>query len=78
MTTADAVKKLSSDLKRDKEFRATYHANIAMCFMDEFAKWERKHPKTAVPYKVIREVANNGATLFLEMFCGEIKYPEGR
>ena len=68
MTTAEAVKKLTSELKADAGFRESYKANIALAFYDEYFSKEN-FPETPKMKVIIHEIANNAADRFLNLWC---------
>lgn len=76
--TSLATKILVTALKKDKGLREAYHANIAMAFKDNCAQFKSKTGKKSLSKEDIHQIANNAAEYFLQLFCDEIKYPEGR
>jgi len=68
MTTKEAVKKLTTELKSDEDFRKSYQANIAICFIDECNEWRDKNEKENIPSKAFHEIANKAADRFLNLW----------
>ena len=78
MSTKDAIKQITTKLKKDKNYRESWSANIAMAFKDNYRQYKSKTGKKALSFEDIHEISNNAAEYFLQLLCGEIKYPEGR
>jgi len=60
ITTQEAVKKLTSELKKDEGFYQSYQANIAMAFYDAFDLKKDLHAN-----------ANEGAKKFLDFWINQ-------
>jgi hypothetical protein len=69
MTTKNAVKKLTTELKSDSSFRESYKANIAIAFIDECNEWRDKNERETIPAKAFHEIANKAADRFLDSWC---------
>lgn len=69
ISTAKAVKKLQTELKRDKAFRGGYKANIAAQFKDECDRYKKRHNKKSLNKYDIELIANRAAENFLILFC---------
>jgi hypothetical protein len=65
-------------IKKDKEVRQAYVANIAMAFYDEHARYKKKTGKKSLSKHDIITVANTAAENFMRLLCDEIKAPKGR
>lgn len=76
-TLKSALAVVTANLKKDKEYRESWKANIAMAFKDRVAKHKNDNPGDVIEMDV-HEVANDAAENFLQLLCDEIKYPEGR
>lgn len=63
MTTAEAIKHLSKELKDDPDYWRSWKANIAIQFQDEFHRDYKE--------KGIHEISNNAAQRFLELLTYE-------
>lgn len=74
----DAIVVLKKALKEDKEYRETWIANIAMSFVDNKAWYRKRSGKKVLSNEDFHKVANLSAEHFLNLLCGEIKYPKGR
>lgn len=74
----DYTVQLAKELKKHKDYRETWQANIAMAYFDAHAAHVRKTGKKQMSQKDILTIANNAADYFLRLLCDEIKYPEGR
>ncbi len=72
------MKELVKQLKKDKELRETWIANVAMSFVDNYNSYKRKSKKTKLNSTDIHSIANNAAEYFTQLLCDEIKFPEGR
>jgi hypothetical protein len=78
MKTPDAIKHLQKELKKDKGYRETWVANIAMPFYDEFNRWKKKNPGKHPNSQDIHKIGNKAAEDFLKILCDQIEYPSGR
>jgi hypothetical protein len=78
MKTKDGVNALAKALKKDKELRYAWQANIAMSFMDEMATYKKAAGKRRLSNADLHFIANEGAERFLKLLCKQIKYPKGR
>jgi hypothetical protein len=72
------VRNFTKLLKKDKELRQAYHANIAMAFYDNYHWYKKKTGKKVMSNKDIHAIGNNGAEYFLKLLCDEMKTPAGR
>jgi len=75
---SESIKTLTRALKKDKDYRRSWSANIAMAFNDNLAQYKKKTGKKVLSRADIYIVANNAAEYFLQSLCNEIKYPKGR
>lgn len=66
MKTKDAIDHLISELKKDKEYRISWEASIAMAFKDAFHYSGHKHDS-----EVVHEVANKAAAAFIDQLIGK-------
>ncbi len=71
MTTKEAVEFLTKKLKKDKAFRHTYKANIAICFVDEYDEWRKKNNGKFTTRKSIIDISNKAADRFLDLWCSK-------
>ena len=78
MTTARALNHITDLLKKDKDYRRSWSANIAMAYIDNEHWYKRKTGKKTLNRKDKHIIANNASEYFLQLLCDEIKYPEGR
>lgn len=67
MNIAKATKVLTDAIKKDKELKYGYKANIAMAFKDEYARKSRE--KNHLNKEDIHEIANQAADNFLDQWC---------
>lgn len=73
-----AVNRFIKTLKKDKELRHAFHANIAMAFYDNYCWHKKKTGKKVMSDRDVRTIGDNGAEYFLQLLCDEIKCPAGR
>jgi len=66
MKTEEAVKKLTSEIKKDNGLRESYKANIAMAFYDECV---RNQVDDDLPLELLHKIANKAADNFLDNWC---------
>ena len=78
MTTQEAIKHLTKQLKKDAGYRESWKANIAMAFKDRHYQYKKEKNKKLLSNEDIHIVANEAAEYFLRLLCDEIKYPKGR
>ena len=78
MKTGNALKELTKVLKKDKEYRYAWLANIAMAFKDGVRQYKKEKNKKVLSEVDIHMVANRAAEYFIKLLCDEIKYPKGR
>lgn len=78
MKTAEAMKQLKKALQKDKEYRYSWVANIAMAYKDNYHWWKVKHKKSVMNKEDLHCIANNAAEYFIKQICDEHKYPKGR
>lgn len=69
MNTKESVKQLINQLKKDKEFRETWKASIAVSFLDAVAKYKKLKKKKVLTQKDFYIISNNVAEFFLEILC---------
>ena len=69
---------LVNQLKKDKELRYAWKANIAMAFSDRVHQYKREKKKKVLSNQDIHIASNEAAEYFLQLLCDEIKYPKGR
>lgn len=69
---------LVKNLKKDKQLRETWQANIAMAYMDNWSWHAKKTGKTVMNREDRHIISNNAADYFLKLLCDEIKCPGGR
>ena len=65
-------------LKKDKGYRESWKANIAMAYSDTLDAYKRKNNKKHLNANDMHIIANKAAEYFLKQLCGELKYPKGR
>jgi len=68
MTTEEAVKHLTTQLKTDAGFREGYKANIAMAFVDEWSN--EQFQQSDQDDAAVHRLANQAAENFLNLWCG--------
>ena len=78
MKTKDAVKHLQEQLIEDLELRNAYKSTIAVCFYDAFVFYKKKNQIKNISGSDVAEIGNIAAERFLELFCDEVKVPDGR
>ena len=66
MKTQDAINHLIEELKKDKGYRISWEANIAMAFKDQFHFSGHKHDP-----KIVHEVASKAAAAFIDQLIGK-------
>ena len=72
------MEELTRNLKKDKEFRRAWSANIAMAYIDNENWYKKKTGKKTLNWDDRHAIANNAAEYFLDLLCDEIKTPKGR
>ena len=77
MTQAAAINNFVKILKKDKEWREAFKANIAMAFYDNYYWHKKKTGKRAMSSHDVHAIGNNGAEYFLKLLCDEIKIAKG-
>lgn len=65
-------------IKKDKELRQAWKANIAMAFVDKYHSYKRRSKKSALSAYDIAWVADEAADHFLALLLDEYKTPKGR
>lgn len=75
MTTQQAIKHLTKQLKKDKDYRYSWQANIAMAFKDNWYWYKRKTGKKVMNIQDRHVIANEAADYFLKSLCNELKSP---
>lgn len=68
ITTKQAVDKLTSELRADKDFYFAYQSNIAMSFYDAMKPRLEKGDFNSADLQM---VANEGAVKFMEMWINQ-------
>jgi len=74
----EAISKLTTELKNDKEYRESWKANIAMSYKDNEYWYKKQTGKKKLNIDDKHIIANNAAEHFLKLLCDEYQYPEGR
>jgi Tfp pilus assembly protein PilF len=74
----EALEVVTKALKKDKKYRESWRASIAMAYYDAENDFKRKNGKRILSNQDKHVVSNNAAELFLSWLCDEIKIPEGR
>ena len=69
MKTKDAIKHLTTQLKKDEGYRLSWQANIAMAFKDNWGWYEKKTGKRYMNRKDKHIIANDAANYFLDLLC---------
>lgn len=64
-----AMKVLISSLKKDKEFRRSWEANIAMAFKDNWHWYKKEKGKVNINAGDRHVIANKAADYFLKQLC---------
>lgn len=78
VTLKDAMSRITSELKNDKEFRRSWSANIAMAYIDNEHCLYRSAFSCLFSFCTRHTIANNAAEYFLKSLCDELKCPAGR
>ncbi len=73
-----AVETLSKALKKDKELRHSYEANISMAFIETYRKYKITKGKSRLSNDDIKFISDVAADNFLNQFTGVLKFPAGR
>lgn len=73
-----AMKILTDTLKKDKEYRETWAANITMSFYDHYRRFKNKSGKQKLSNQDVHKVATDAAEYFIKLLCDELEFPEGR
>lgn len=73
---ANYIKELTDNLKKDKEMREAWKANIAMAYKDNWAQYAKRKGKTTMNSEDRHIIANNAAEYFLDLLCGELESTE--
>lgn len=73
-----AIDIIIDKLKKDKDYRGIWKDTVAIAMRDTATKYMKRTEKTSLTEEDMRVIANEGAEFFLELFCNEIKYPDGR
>ncbi len=77
-TLRNCVELLIYKLKKHKDYRRAWNDNIAMAFKDSYGQHKKKTGKTTMSKEDIHTIANNASEYFLNLLCGQLKYPKGR
>lgn len=73
ITLKEAISKITSELKTDKEYRRSWSANIAMAYIDNEHWYKQKTKKKTLNQKDKHTIANNAVEHFLKLLCDEYK-----
>lgn len=73
MNTKNAILKITTELKNDKEYRESWKSNIAMAYKDCEYWYRRKTGKKSLNKQDKHIIANNAAEHFIKLLCGEYK-----
>ena len=69
LNLSDAMKTITTELKKDTELRKSWSANIAMAFIDNEHWYKQKTEKKTLNSQDKHTIANNAAEYFLELLC---------
>lgn len=72
------MQELTKNLKKDKQLREAWKANIAMAYKDNWDWYAKRTGKTVMNRQDRHNIANEAAEYFLKLICDELKYPAGR
>lgn len=75
---ADCTKELRVALRKDKKYRETWQANIAMAYHDAHNSFVVKTGKRNPNAQERHQIANNAANDFLKLLCNETEHTKGR
>lgn len=70
------IKELTDNLKKDKEMREAWKANISMAYKDNWAQYAKRKGKIRMNSSDRHIIANNAAEYFLALLCGELESTE--
>ena len=70
MITRLAIKWITWRLRKDKGLWLSYHANIAVSFIDEYKRAVKRMEEGIEPFDIYT-VANNAATYFMKLWTRE-------
>jgi hypothetical protein len=73
MTTEEAVKHLTQELKKDPSYRIGWQANIAMAFYDSAYQYRKTKNVKYLSMVDIHKIANDAANNFLNLLCTDNK-----
>lgn len=65
-------------LKKDKDLREAWQANISMSIMDKYRTYKKRSKKSALSTWDMCWVAEEAADHFLKLLLDEYKMPKGR
>ena len=71
MELKDAILKITTQLKRDPEYREGWKSNIAMAYKDCEHWYKQRTGKKQLNKEDKHIIANNAAEHFLKLFCDE-------
>lgn len=69
---------IMSKLRKDKEWREAWKAQLTMCFYDSHKSYKQRTGKTSLSNEDIRLIGSEAAEFFLQTLADELKVPEGR
>ncbi len=78
MKLEKSIDNLKKALQTDAEYRATWQANIAMAYIDNYSWYKSKKGKVVMNNEDLHIIANKAADYFLGLLCDEHKAPKGR
>lgn len=78
MSIKNEIEQMTNAMKKDKEYRNSFKATLAMSFKDNYYQYKKKTGKKQMSNEDIHIIANNGADYFLRLLCDEIKFIRGR
>jgi hypothetical protein len=76
MTTEEAVKHLTQELKNDPSYRIGWQSSIAMAFYDSASQYKKKKNKKYLSMVDIHTIANDAANSFINLLCADKKEKE--
>lgn len=71
MTTAEAVSKITEEMKNDPSYRIGWQSNIAMAFYDAAYQYKKKKNRAYLSMVDIHIIANDAANNFLQLLSTE-------
>ena len=73
MTTEEAVKHLTQELKKDPSYRIGWQSNIAMAFYDKAFQYKKEKGKKYLSMVDIHIIGNDAANNFINLLCADKK-----